>query len=361
MKFFFNLLKSIAVLYWVLAAGIFISMLFFPKAISGLHSGYNDFAGLVNGEVVVVVDDSEPFNEPTWVSEEVALFQEAPIFVTEPSLGDKYVLADDNDDLFYSLFVYEGPDACPAVCYDDPATEEVECDPLPECLPQWVESPVSLEEPLEAILGDIWYSVETQELFTFVATPVVIEPVFELVWEGEVLPVISELDLPVEDLEWYVVEESILDGDDFATVFYVVWSSEEILDEEGNLIVVDNISWESFEVSLIKPEEAVEGDMWFEVESSTLFQAFLIEAIPDVGEIEFTIQPLSEEEFIDGLETILVYSLVGMVPYTIAVFSLSSAFEQAAHSSDPKVKGSAKSKNGKAVKVQTFGLTNLKK
>lgn len=354
MKFFFNFLKSLAVLYWVLAAGLFLSMLFFPKAISSLHSGYNDFANAVNGEVVVVIDDSEPFNEPVWVSEEVQAFEQEPVFVTEPVIGDKYVLLDNNDDLFASLFEYNVAEFCPEVCYDDPATEEIECDPLPVCVePQWLESPVSLIEIEDAIEGDRWYSLETQELFTLVATPVVIEPEFELVWEGEVLPV---ADFPVEDLEMFVSESSINDRDTLVTVHYVVWSSEEVVDEEGNLIVIDRIDWESFVVSIFEPIEFVEGDMWFEVESSTLFVAFLQEVIPVVEEpISLTIQPLTEEEFIDGLETILVYSLIGMVPYTFVVFSLGAAFNgQPASSSEPK------SRNSKAKVEATFGLTGLK-
>jgi len=47
MKLILNIFKSLSVLYWALAASLFVSMVFFPGAIDTLHNGYNEFVNAV--------------------------------------------------------------------------------------------------------------------------------------------------------------------------------------------------------------------------------------------------------------------------------------------------------------------------
>jgi hypothetical protein len=71
MKLILNIFKSLAVLYWVLAASLFITMVFFPGAIDTLHNGYNEFAGLVAQPSSSEVVDSS-LTEESSSSEEVS-------------------------------------------------------------------------------------------------------------------------------------------------------------------------------------------------------------------------------------------------------------------------------------------------
>jgi hypothetical protein len=264
MKVFINILKSVIIFYWVLAAGLFTSMFFFPSAIDGLHNGYNNFIELAGGEVVIG-EDEEPVTclaitpECGWEfslqSEPVQSYTETPVFEVEPVIGDMYILVDDNDDLFYSLFVYEEL-ATPGVCEDDPSTEEDAC-PVQTAL-TWVEYQVSIVEPVEFTEDSFWYNVETGELFT----------------------------------------------------------------------------------------------------------AILVQAIPEPS---IVLGPLTREEFFDQLETLLVYSVIVMVPFTFLVFSFSKKYQEAV--SSPKTAASGKEKDKivkqkakvdkKLAKIQSIGVTGI--
>jgi hypothetical protein len=262
MKVFINILKSVVIFYWVLAAGLFSSMFFFPSAIDGLHEGYNGFIELVGGEVVI--EEEQPVcqaitPECGWEyvvqSGPVQSYIETPVFEVEPVVGDKYILIDDNDDLFYSLFIYEEL-ATPGVCEDDPLTEEIEC-PVQTVL-AWVEYQVSIVEPVEFLEDSIWYNAETGELFTAILTQSTPEP-------------------------------SIILG------------------------------------------------------------------------------PLSREEFVDQLETLLIYSVIGMVPFSVMVFSFSRRYQEAVSSPKQAVAGKQKDKivkqkakvDKQLAKIQSIGVTGI--
>jgi hypothetical protein len=253
MKVFFNLLKAIAVFYWVLAAGLFTSMIFFPNAIDSLYSGYSGFVELVDGEVVVEDDEvtclaitPECGWEFSLQSEPVQSYTETPIFEVEPVIGDMYILVDDNDDLFYSLFVYEEL-ATPGVCEDDPQTDEDEC-------------------PVIATFG-----------------------------------------------------------------------------------------WVEYQVSIVEPVEFTEDSVWYNVETGELFTAILVQSI---SEPSIVLGPLTREEFVIALETLLVYSSVVMVPYTFLAFSIGSRFSTSI-AKEKSVGSKKEPKQNVKSSAKTVGLTNI--
>jgi hypothetical protein len=64
MKFILNLLKGLAVFYWVLAAALFTSVLFFPSVIDGLYIGYTGITdSTTSSEVVEVSSEEETTSE----------------------------------------------------------------------------------------------------------------------------------------------------------------------------------------------------------------------------------------------------------------------------------------------------------
>jgi hypothetical protein len=265
MKVFINILKSVIIFYWVIASGLFSSMFFFPSAIDGLHEGYNSFIELAGGEVAIG-EVEEPVTclaitpECGWEyivqSGPVLSYTETPVFEVEPVEGDMYVLVDDNDDLFYSLFIYEEL-ATPGACEDDPQTDEDECP------------------------------------------------------------------------------------------------------------VVTTFGWVEYQVSLVEPEELLDGSFWYDVEAQELFVVFLVQQ--DYSFSPIVLEPLTREEFFDQLETLLVYSVIVMVPFTFLVFSFSKKYQQA--TSSPKTTVSEKQKDKivkekakvdkKLAKIQSIGVTGI--
>jgi hypothetical protein len=108
--------------------------------------------------------------EFTWKFETVKSFLETPVFEVEPVVGDKYVLIDDNDDLFYSLFIYEEL-VTSGACEDDPQTDEDEC-PVVATF-GWVEYQVSLFEPLNPAVGNLWYDEIEELLYEYILIPTI--------------------------------------------------------------------------------------------------------------------------------------------------------------------------------------------
>jgi hypothetical protein len=77
--------------------------------------------------------------------------------------------------------------------------------------------------------------------------------------------------------------------------------------------------------------------------------------------------PLTEEEFVNVLETILIYSVVSMLPITLFVFSLSRKHRELSSPTKPVVEkpavvtdASGKVKKSAKVKYESIGLTGLK-
>jgi hypothetical protein len=59
MKFILNLFKGLAVLYWVLAASLFTSVLFFPSAIDSLYGAYSGIVGEPTSSEVSISSSEE--------------------------------------------------------------------------------------------------------------------------------------------------------------------------------------------------------------------------------------------------------------------------------------------------------------
>jgi len=77
--------------------------------------------------------------------------------------------------------------------------------------------------------------------------------------------------------------------------------------------------------------------------------------------------PLTEEEFVNVLETILIYSAVSMLPITLFVFSLGKKHRDLSSPTKPEIQkpavvtdASGKVKKSAKVKYESIGLTGLK-
>jgi hypothetical protein len=77
--------------------------------------------------------------------------------------------------------------------------------------------------------------------------------------------------------------------------------------------------------------------------------------------------PLTEEEFVNLLETILIYSAVSMLPITLFVFSLGKKHRDLSSPTKPEIQkpavvtdASGKVKKSAKVKYESIGLTGLK-
>jgi hypothetical protein len=77
MKLIINIFKGLSILYWVLAASLFITMVFFPRAIDALHTGYNDFLATVPASSEVLEESS--------IVEESSIIDESSIEETSSS------------------------------------------------------------------------------------------------------------------------------------------------------------------------------------------------------------------------------------------------------------------------------------
>jgi hypothetical protein len=253
MKVFINILKSVIIFYWVLAAGLFTSMLFFPSAIDSLYSGYSDFVELVDEPTcLALIPECGYYGE---------VETEEPIESSKPktsSNGEASEVEPSSDD--------EEPteDETPVTDDEEPVTDEEE-----STEPTEDETPVTDdEEPTE----------------------------------------------PTED------ETPVTDDEELVT------------DEEEST-------------------EPTEDETVIEDEEEYVF-------LPSIT---------SREEFFDQLETLLVYSVIGMVPFTFLVFSFSKKYQEAV--SSPKTAASGKEKDKivkqkakvdkKLAKIQSIGVTGI--
>jgi outer membrane biosynthesis protein TonB len=273
MKLIVNVFKALAVLYWVLAAGLFTSMLFFPSAIDTLYNGYTQF--------VEVVEEDEP--------------------------------------------------TCLAL--------------IPEC--------------------GYYGEVETEE------EPVVeesSEPV-----EGEVEETTSEetVTSDEETTEPSETEEEVAatEGDSEETVTDEEETEEEATTESEESSEPAEESSEPAEESSEPAEEETEEEevVTTEEETSEVEEEVVVEE-----EEEVILLPLitNREEFVTALETLLVYSAIIMLPFTLLAFSIGkklgsySAEPVVTQTSEEKAKAKLTDKKAKVDKklasIKSIGVTGIK-
>jgi hypothetical protein len=324
MKAILNLLKGLAVIYWVLAASLFVSMLFFPQAIDTLHTAYNGIAGgnptsevssseSASSEITEssIEESSSEVSESS--SEELVSSSEEPssseeiISSSEEPSSSEETSQDSSLPESQPLRQANG-EVCTLQCIDDPATEEFEC------------------------LSACDFSVE---------------------WIGYDIPTDAAAD-PVHG-DMYIVIDS--NDDLFYSVFVFVVSTD--LNEAGEEIVVSE--W----VEVIVPIGQTEGyDFYYDVE---LGQIFILELVETGGpgplpEEEIVIGELTREEFVVALEEILIYSAIFMLPLTILVFSLGGKFNEATSEIEPVEIVTEEQKQSKklAAKTRAIGVTRLR-
>lgn len=311
MKAILNLLKGLAVIYWVLAASLFVSMLFFPQAIDTLHTAYNGIAG---GNQTSEVSSSESASSEITessieeVSSEVSesSSEELASSSEEPSSSEE--TSQDSSLPESQPLRQANGEVCTRQCIDDPATEEFEC------------------------LSACDFSVE---------------------WIGYDIPTDAAAD-PVHG-DMYIVIDS--NDDLFYSVFVFVVSTD--LNEAGEEVVVSE--W----VEVIVPIGQTEGyDFYYDVD---LGQIFILELVQTGGpdplpEEEIVIGELTREEFVVALEEILIYSAIFMLPLTILVFSLGGKFNEATSEIEPVEIVTEEQKQSKklAAKTRAIGVTRLR-
>lgn len=303
MKAILNLLKGLAVIYWVLAASLFTSMLFFPQAIDVLHETYNNaFAGSPSSEVVSSSEEIPSSVEEILSSSlEEIISSEELVSSSEEIVSSSEGATTSSEDIPSSLPESQPlrqADVCTRQCIDDPATEENECLSACDFELTWVGYDISTEIPAEPVHGDMYIVIDEND-------------------------------------------------DLFHSVFVFVVSTD--LNENGEEIIVSE--W----VEVIVPIGQTEGyDFYYDPQ---LGQIFILELIETGG-----IDPLPEEEFVAGLEEILIYSAIFMLPFTILVFSLGSKLNESSSEIDPNPEVIIENRQSKkhAVRTRAIGVTRLR-
>jgi hypothetical protein len=311
MKLIVNVFKSLAILYWVLAAGLFTSMLFFPSAIDTLYNGYTQFAEVIEVE-----------EEPTCL----ALI---------PECG------------------YYGE-----VETEEPVVEEESSEPVTE----ESEEPVVKEESEEPVVEEESSEPVTEES----EEPVVEEESEEPVVEEESEEATTESEEPSEPVttEEETTEPSETEEESSEE------SSEPETTSEGETTEVDPSS----EEPTTSEEETTEPTE--EEEEVVIDEETLVDPIPEeetvIDEEEYVFLPsiTSREEFVTALESLLVYSAIIMLPFTILAFSigkrLGSYSEEVSVSqtSEEKAKAKLLGKKAKVDKklesIKSIGITGIK-
>jgi len=141
-------------------------------------------------------------------------------------------------------------------------------------------------------------------------------------------------------------------------------SSEPETTSDGEAAEVDPSSEEPT-TSEEEPTEPTE-----EEEEVVIDEETPVDPIPEEEVIEPIIVdfiPLTEEEFVNVLETILIYSAVSMLPITLFVFSLGKKHRDLSSPTKPEIEkpavvtdASGKVKKSAKVKYESIGLTGLK-
>jgi hypothetical protein len=286
MKAILIVLKTLVITYWVLAATLFTSMLFFPSAIDTLYSGYTQFVEVIEVE-----------EEPTCL----ALI---------PECG------------------YYGE-----VETEEPVVEEESSEPVTE----ESEEPVVEEESSEPVTEESEEPVVNEE-----------ESSEEVVTESEESsePVTTE----EETTEPSETEEETSDE-----------SSEPETTSDGEAAEVEPSS----EEPTTSEEETTEEEEEVVIDEETPVDPIPEEELTEPIIVDFI--PLTEEEFVNVLETILIYSAVSMLPITLFVFSLGKKHRDLSSPTKPEIQkpavvtdASGKVKKSAKVKYESIGLTGLK-
>jgi hypothetical protein len=223
---------------------------------------------------------------------------------------------------------------------------------------------------------DTLYSGYTQfvEVIEVEEEPTCLALIPECGYEGEVEePVTSEEETPVDPIP----EESsseVVEGEEPVTSEES--SEPETSSTDGEAAEVEPSSEEEPVVDGEESSEPVEGETEEEVTEPSEEEEVVVdeeteEVTTEEEEVDEPIVvdfiPLTKEEFVNVLESILIYSAVSMLPVTLFVFSLGRKHRDLSASTKPEVEqpvtvtdASGKVKKSAKVKYESIGLTGLK-
>jgi hypothetical protein len=223
---------------------------------------------------------------------------------------------------------------------------------------------------------DTLYSGYTQfvEIIEVEEEPTCLALIPECGYEGEVEePVTSEVETPVDPIPEESSSEPV-EGEEPVTSEES--SEPETSSTDGEAAEVDPSSEEEPVADDEESSEPVEGETEEEVTEPSEEEEVIIdeETEEEVVVEEETDEPiivdfipLTEEEFVNVLETILIYSAVSMLPITLFVFSLGRKHKELSASTKPVVEKpavvtdvSGKVKKSAKVKYESIGLTGFK-